>query len=109
MLYQDRPSPALYHQEEGSSGPSLIAGLEGGMMSRLAGFYIATVMESAAAGTTAGGASRRSARRAADHAAPAAIRSHGRGRSASHRVATAVRHLIGGLDTAGRDRRTTRA
>jgi len=79
------------------------------MMSRLAGFYIAKVMESAAAGTTAAGASRRPARRAGDHAAPDAIRSHGRERSASHRVATAVRRFIGGLDTASRGRRTTRA
>jgi hypothetical protein len=74
-------------------------------MSRLAGFYIATVMESAAAA----GASRRPARRADDHAAPDAIRGHGRGRSASHRVAAAVRRFIGGLDTASRGRRTTRA
>jgi len=78
-------------------------------MSRLAGFYIATVMESAAAGTTAGGASRRPARRAGDYAAADAIRSHGRGRPASHRVATVVRRLIGGLDAASRGRRTTRA
>ena len=78
-------------------------------MSRFAGFYIAKVMESAAAGTLGAGASRRAARRAGDHAAPDAIRSHGRGRSASHRVATAVRRFIGGLDTASRGRRATRA
>jgi hypothetical protein len=78
-------------------------------MSRMAGFYIAKVMESAAAGTTAAGASRRPARRAGDHAAPDAIRGHGRRRAASHRVATAVRRFIGGLDTASRGRRTTRA
>ena len=79
------------------------------MMSRLAGFYIAIVMESAAAGTTAAGASRRPAGRAGDHAAPDAIRRYGRARSASHRVATAVRRLIGGLEEASRGRRTTRA
>lgn len=79
-------------------------------MSRFAGFYIATVMDSAAAGTTAAGASRRPARRAGDHAGPDAIHSHGRrGRSAWHRVATAVRRFIGGLDTASRGRSTTRA
>jgi len=78
-------------------------------MSRFAGLYIAKVMESAAAGTTAAGASRRPARRAGDHAAPDAIHSHGRGRPAWHRVATAVRRFIGGLDTASRGRRTTRA
>jgi hypothetical protein len=78
-------------------------------MSRLAGFYIAKVMESAAAGTTAAGASRRPAGRAGDHAAPDAIRRHGRGRSASYRVATAVRRFIGGLDAASQGRRTTRA
>jgi len=78
-------------------------------MSRLAGFYIAKVIESAAAGTTAAGASRRPVRRAGDHAAPDAIRNHGRGRSASHRAATAVRRFIGGLDTASPGRRTTRA
>jgi len=29
-LYQEPPAPALYHQEEGSPGPSLLAGWEGG-------------------------------------------------------------------------------
>jgi len=74
------------------------------MMSRFAGFYIAKVMESAAAG-----ASRRPARRAGDHAAPDAIHGHGRRRPASRRVATAVRRFIAGLDTASPGRRTTRA
>jgi hypothetical protein len=56
-------------------------------MSRLAGFYIAKVVESAAASSTP-------RRRAGDHAAPDAIRAHGRGRSASRRVAAALRHHV---------------
>ena len=56
-------------------------------MSRLAGFYIAKVVESAAASGTP-------RRRAGGNAAPDAIRAHGRGRSASRRVAAAVRHLV---------------
>ena len=56
-------------------------------MSRLAGFYIAKVVESAAASGTP-------RRRAGGHAAPDAIRAHGRGRSASRRGATAVRRHV---------------
>ena len=67
-------------------------------MSRLAGFYIAKVVESAAASGTP-------RRRAGGHAAPDAIRVHGHGRSAPHRAAAAVQRFIGGLAGAGRDRR----
>jgi hypothetical protein len=63
-------------------------------MSRLAGFYIAKMVESAASGTPP--------RRAGDHAAPGAIRAHRRGRSAPHRLAAAVYRFIGGLTPAGR-------
>ena len=64
-------------------------------MSRMAGFYIAKMVESAASGTPP--------RRAGDHAARGANRAHRRGRSAPYRVAAAVQRFIGGL--AGRGRR----
>ena len=64
-------------------------------MSRLAGFYIAKMVESAASGTPPG--------RAGDHAAPGAIRAHGR--FAPRRAAAAVHRFIGGLAGAGRGRR----
>ena len=66
-------------------------------MSRMAGYYIAKMVESAASGTPP--------RRAGDHAAPGAVRARGRGRSAPHRAAAAVQRFIGGLAGAGRDRR----
>jgi hypothetical protein len=68
------------------------------MMSRLAGFYIAKMVESAAASGTP-------PRRAGDHAAPGAIRAHSRGRSAPHRMAAAMHRFIGGLARVGRGRR----
>jgi hypothetical protein len=74
------------------------------MMSRLAGFYIAKAMESVAGGTTAAAASRRLTMRERDHAAPNAVRTHGRGPSTSHRVAAAMHRFIGGLGRASRGR-----
>jgi hypothetical protein len=72
------------------------------MMSRLAGFYIATAVQSLAAGTTTAAASRLPPRRAGDHAAGLdAIGAHHRG-PGRHRVAGAVRRLIRGPDTAQR-------
>jgi hypothetical protein len=71
-------------------------------MSRLAGFYIAKAMESIAGGTTTAAASRRPTRREGDHAAPNAVRTHGRSPSTSHRVAAAVHRFVGGLDRASR-------
>ena len=66
-------------------------------MSRMAGYYIAKMVESAASATPP--------RRAGDRAAPGAIRAHGHGRSAPHRAAAAVQRFIGGLAGASRDRR----
>jgi hypothetical protein len=63
------------------------------MMSRMAGFYIAKVVESAAA----------SPRRAGGRAAPGTTSA--RGRSGPHRMAAAVHRFIGGLARAGRGRR----
>src|SRR5262249_54735252 len=58
QVYQDQPSPAPYHQGKGSPGPSLIEAhrlspVGRWMMSRLAGFYIAKMVESAAVSGTA--------------------------------------------------------
>ena len=75
------------------------------MMSRLAGFYIATAVESAAASTTAAAASRTPARRAGDYAALDATRTHDRSPTTAQRVAAAVHRIIGGLGQASRGRR----
>jgi hypothetical protein len=66
-------------------------------MSRLAGFYIAKMVESAATSGVP-------PRRAGDRASPGAVR-RGGGRSARHRVAAAVHRFIGSLAGAGRGRR----
>ena len=71
------------------------------MMSRLAGFYIATVMQSAAAGTTAAAASRTPPRQASDHAAIGATRTHSRS-PATQRVTAAAHRTRGGLSAASR-------
>lgn len=71
-------------------------------MSRLAGFYIATVMQSAAAGTTAAAASRTPPRRASDHAAIGATRTHS---PATQRVTAAAHRILGSPSAASRDHR----
>jgi hypothetical protein len=126
VLYQDQPSPALYQQEEGPPRPSRAAGLDELLpgprcpvapiavpelplgryvMSRLAGFYIAKAIESAAGGTTEAAASRTPPRRAVDHAALDATSSHDRSASILQLVAAAVHRIIGGLGKASRGHR----
>jgi hypothetical protein len=63
-------------------------------MSRLAGFYIAKAIESAAGSPTAAAASRVPPRRTRDNAA---IRTHDRNPAVFQRAAAAVHHIIGGL------------
>jgi hypothetical protein len=75
------------------------------VMSRLAGFYIATAVESAAAGTTEAAASRQPPRRAGDHVALGATSSHDRSASILQRVAAAVHRIISGLGKASRSHR----
>jgi hypothetical protein len=74
-------------------------------MSRLAGFYIAAAIHSAAAGKTAAAASGMPPRRPGNHTAPAASRGRSCGRSVSPRVAAAVHRFIGGLAAASGGRR----
>jgi hypothetical protein len=74
-------------------------------MSRLAGFYIATAIESAAGGTTVAAAARTLPRRAVDHAALDATSSHDRSASILQLVAAAVHRTIGGLGKASRGHR----
>jgi len=74
-------------------------------MSRLAGFYIATVMESLAGGTPAAAASRVPPRRVGDHAALDTIHGHDRSPSILPRVVAAVHRNIAGLGRIGRGRR----
>jgi hypothetical protein len=107
VLYQDQPSPALYQQDEGSQAPTDCR-LGRWEMSRLAGFYIAKAMESVTAGTAAATGSRVPPRRAGDHAARNAMRTHGRSPSSPHPVAATVRRFIDGLVTASRGRRSLR-
>ena len=71
-------------------------------MSRLAGFYIIEAIDSAAGGTRATAASRR---RASDHGALDAPRTHDHDPAILQRVAAAVRRIIGGLGRADQDRR----
>jgi len=73
-------------------------------MSRLAGFYIAKAMESAAGGSTAAAVSGVPPRRAGDHVALDAIRANHRSPSILQRVVAAV-HLISGLLRIGPGRR----
>ena len=75
------------------------------VMSRLAGFYIAKAIESAAGGTTEAAASRTPPRRAVDHAALDATSSHDRSASILQLVAAAVHRIIGGLGKASRGHR----
>jgi hypothetical protein len=74
-------------------------------MSRLAGFYIAKAIESAAGGTTEAAASRTPPRRAGDHAALDATSSHDRSAAILQLVTAAVHRTIGGLGKASQAHR----
>ena len=74
------------------------------MMSRLAGFYIAKAVESAAGSPTTA-ASCAPARRTDGHAALDTIRTHDRNPAILPGGAAAMHHIIGGLREAGRGRR----
>src|SRR5262249_37377391 len=78
---------------------------KGYLMSRLAGFYIAKAIESAAGSPTPAAASRLPPRRTGAHAALGIIRAHNRNPAIVQRVVAAVHHIIGGSRRAGRGRR----
>jgi len=97
----------------GPGRPLGVAGTAGGpelplkryLMSRLAGFYIAKAIESAAGSPTPAAASRVPPRRTGAHAALGIIRAHNRNPAIVQRVVAAVHHIIAGSRRAGRGRR----